>query len=297
MINLILIISLLLPALLAMGALLAWRWIRSRDKRRSPLTFKVLNLPGEGLRRAIERHDDAFNENTALVFSIGPIVLSVWLLVRINRVVPDWMAIRLGKGDWVIGVVGLGMLAWCTSRLVHHARERRKYKDGLAAEQAVAQCLMPLIADGLAVFHDFPADKFNIDHIVIGRGAVFAVETKSRRKPAEKGSKSARLTYDGKRLHFPGHVEVKPIEQAAWQAQWLQKFLASGVGEPIRVVPVVALPGWFVENKSQRPEVLVTNGHNPAFMASGSFGPPFSETMRKRIAHVLIERYPSEPEP
>jgi hypothetical protein len=69
------------------------------------------------------------------------------------------------------------------------------------------------------------------------------------------------------------------------------------VGEPFRVVPVVALPGWFVENKSQRPDVLVTNGHNPGFMASDSFGPAFTDAMRKRIAHVLIERYPSEPEP
>ncbi|MBA3486399.1 MAG: NERD domain-containing protein [Lysobacter sp.] len=166
----------------------------------------------------------------------------------------------------------------------------------MAAELAVAQCLMPLMAEGLAVFHDLPADKFNIDHIVIGRSAVFAVEPKSRRKPGGKGRESARVNYDGARLHFPNHVEIKSVEQAAMQAQWLQKFLTSGTGETVRVIPVVALPGWYVENRStSRPDVLVTNCRNPGFMANGNFGAPFSEAMRKRIAHVLVERYPDEP--
>ncbi|MDQ3205009.1 MAG: NERD domain-containing protein, partial [Pseudomonadota bacterium] len=262
-----------------------------------PLTLKVLNLPGEGLRREIEKHDDGFYENAALAMMIGPIVLATWLLVRMDRVVPDWRLVEFGVGDATIVLLGASALAWCTVRLVQHSHKRRLYKQGLSAELAVAQCLMPLMADGLAVFHDFPADKFNIDHIVIGRSAVFAIETKSRKKPKEKGRQSARVSYDGERLTFPTHAETKPIAQAHYQAQWLRKFLNSGVGEPIRVIPVVALPGWYVESTASRAAVFVTNCHNPAFMAGNSFGAPFADEMRKRISHALIERYPDEPEP
>lgn len=214
-----------------------------------------------------------------------------------SRVVPDWSLVKFGAGDLLFALIGIFMIVWCTWRMIFHASQRRRYKQGLEAEQAVAQCLMRLMAEGMAVFHDFPADKFNIDHVVIGRGAVFAVETKSRKKPAAKGRESAKLSYDGKRLQFPTHSETKPLEQAAAQAQWLQKFLTSGVGETVRVIPVVALPGWYVENKAQRPEVLVSNCHNPAFMTANSFGPEFDSAMRKRIAHVLVERYPTQASP
>ncbi|MDQ3289242.1 MAG: NERD domain-containing protein [Pseudomonadota bacterium] len=262
MANLILLLSITIPMGIVLSVLYGLRYLRGRDKRRSPLTLKVLNLPGEGLRRAIEKQDDGFHENLALVMAIGPIFLATWLLIRVDRVIPDWGLVRFGVGDAAIALVGAGLLAWCTFRLIQHAHKLRLYKQGLAAELAVAQCLMPLMADGLAVFHDFPAEKFNIDHIVVGRSAVFAVETKSRKKPEAKGRQSARVRYDGEKLSFPTHAETRPIEQAGYQAQWLQKFLNSGVGDPVRVIPVVALPGWYVESRVSRPDVFVTNCHN-----------------------------------
>jgi hypothetical protein len=169
----------------------------------------------------------------------------------------------------------------------------RKAREGRIAELAVAQNLSLLIADDAMVFRDFPCDGFNIDHIVIGRGAVFAVETKSRRKPPSRGSESAKVIYDGARLTFPQHTETRPLEQAEAQAKWLERFLASGTCESVRIVPVLALPGWFVENTAKaKAPVLVSNCRNPAFMSSEKFGPTLPEAMRKRIAHVLSERYP-----
>ncbi len=282
----------MLPMLLALGALVVWRYIQRRDRRRSPLTIKVLNLPGEGLLRAIEKQDDGYHEKAAMVLMVGPIVLASWLLVRMDQVIDDWTAIRFDWGDAVLALMGLAMLAWGIWGLLHHVRERRKYLQGRAAELSVAQCLMPLMADGGLIYHDFPGDKFNIDHIVIGHGAVFAIETKSRRKPDTAGRASARVDYDGACLRFPKHVETKPIEQARRQAQWLEKFLGRGVGDPVRVIPVVALPGWYTQSSVQRPDVLVSNCHNSGFMMGDKFGAPLSPSMRKRIAHVLTERYP-----
>jgi len=148
-------------------------------------------------------------------------------------------------------------------------------------------------AQGALVFHDFPAGKFNIDHIVVGRSVVFAVETKSRRKPASTGKESAKVLYDGESLTYPGGIrEQKPIEQAQVQAEWLAKFLASGVGEQVRVIGVLALPGWYTPPTSGRPTVLVNNCSNAGFMMSDRFGQAMPESMRTRIAHVLTEKYP-----
>ena len=122
---------------------------------------------------------------------------------------------------------------------------------------------------------------------------MFAVETKSRKKPPEKGKKSAEVLYDGETLTYPGGIrERKPVEQASYQAEWLSKFLASGVGETVRVIGVLALPGWYTPPAGGRPSVLVNNCANPAFMMSDRFGAPMPESLRTRIAHVRTERYP-----
>ena len=294
--NLVLLLVLFLPVAIAIAALLIRRAWDQRYMRRSPLTGKVLNQAGDGIRKAMEKHHDRFGEATAIVIAIGPVFFAAWLAARVSRVVSDWSEFRYGWGDAVLFLVAASILTWATARMVTSARQVARYRDGLAAELAVAQSLTRLVGQDAFVFHDFPADKFNIDHIVVGRSAVFAVETKSRRKPAATGKASARVGYDGSRLTFPDHVETKPVEQAAYQAKWLQTFLASGVGEPVRVVPVLSLPGWYVDGTSKRPDVLVTNCHNPNFMTSPAFGPPLSDEMRRRIAHVLAERYPGLPD-
>lgn len=291
---LILPLAVLIPSVFVLACLLVWRFWRRLDKRRSPLTVQLRNLPGEQLRKRIASHEDAFDETAMAAISLGPVLLATWLIGSMKRVGVELSQLRFGSDAVLLVILGLVVIVLCVWRLIHHARKRRKYADGLQAELAVAQCLTPLIADGAMVFHDFPADKYNIDHIVIGRSVVFAIETKSRRKPPQKGQDSARVQYDGQQLMFPRHSETKPVQQAAYQADWLEKFLRSGVGEDVRVVPVLALPGWYVEsvNRAGRQPVLVSNCHNPAFMMSDKFGPPMSETLRRRIAHVLTERYP-----
>jgi hypothetical protein len=283
--------AILIPPFLIVLILLAVGWWQRRKGRRSPLNVKVINLPGESLRRRLSKAAESYDEAMAMAMLIGPLFLAAWLLLRISRSKDQAAILAFGSSDWVFVLMGVGTLLWCLRKSYKNLANIRSSRQGLEAEIAVAQFLTPLIADGAFVFHDLPADKFNIDHIVVGRSAVFAVETKSRKKPAEQGKDSARVIFDGKQLRFPEHVEVKPVEQARFQAQWLEQFLSSGVGEAVRVVPVLALPGWFVENSGPRSDVLATNCRNPSFMTGDKFGPPLSDAMRKRIAHVISERY------
>jgi hypothetical protein len=135
--------------------------------------------------------------------------------------------------------------------LVKLFNKRRKFRLGYEGELAVGQELNQLLRDGYEVYHDFPAEKFNIDHIIVGPAGVFAVETKARQKPTTgNGRSDAKVVYDGQKLHFPDWAETEPLEQARRQAQWLSKWLSSAVGESIATKPVIALPGWFVERTS-----------------------------------------------
>ena len=68
-------------------------------------------------------------------------------------------------------------------KLLRLLNRRRKFRLGYEGELAVGQELNQLLREGYEVYHDFPADKFNIDHIIIGPAGVYAVETKARQKP------------------------------------------------------------------------------------------------------------------
>lgn len=288
---LILPLAILAPMLLLIGGVLGWRALFDRDRRRSPLNFKLLNLPGDGVRAQLEKHNEKLAEAGMVATMTGPLVLAAW---AVNRLAHISHGLGWGRGDWVFVAMALLAIGWVIRDFVRHGKLRRRYSQALAAERATAQNLMPLIAEGCMVFHDFPAERFNIDHIVVAPHVVYAVETKSRRKPSSGGKAAARVGYDGRALKFPSHVETKPVEQAKAQADWLRRFLTSAVGEPVAVVPVLALPGWFVElaREGSRAEVVVNNLRNPQFLMRLGNPANADPVRQKRIAHALSERYP-----
>lgn len=289
--NLLLLAAAVLPVLALLGIVLGWRFLADRDRRRLPVNFKLLNSPGDGLRQEIERHDEKMNEAGMIVILVGPMTLAAWLVTQVKRLDGG---LSWSTWDWMFVAIVIGGTVWAARSFIHHGKLRRRYREALAAERATAQNLTPLMAEGCMVFHDFPADRFNIDHIVVAPHTVYAVETKSRRKPVVGGKAAAKVGYDGRALSFPTHAETKPVEQAKAQAEWLRRFLTSALGEPVGVVPVLALPGWYVElsREGSRAEVIVNNLRNPLFLMRIGAGAQADPVRQKRIAHALVERYP-----
>jgi hypothetical protein len=163
-------------------------------------------------------------------------------------------------------------------------------RAGFVAELAVGQELDQLMRQGAVVFHDIPADKFNIDHVVISSEGVFAVETKGFTKPKQgRGKADATVVFDGKVLKFPTWTTKDPLDQADRQAAWLAKWLASAVGSAVRVLPVVALPGWFVE-RTGRGDVRVFNGKELAGLLKSRGAQPLSAQDVQRVAHQVEQR-------
>lgn len=285
----ILLASMMIPAAILVASLLLIKWLQRRDGRRSPLSGKVFHQPGEQLRKRVADITDDIGEKVARVVFIGPLLL---LAVVISHF--DWSSIRFGWAEGVVVLMLLGFLLWNVRGLAHDMKRRNDAREGLAAELMTAQLLLPLMTQGCLVYHDIPADKFNLDHVVIGPNAVYMVETKSRRKPAGKGKDNATVHYDGTGLRFPDHATTQPIEQARHEARWLAEYLRAAAGEPVVVFAVVALPGWFVTlgKDASRSDVAVINPKMHSVFLDTRRGTPISNSLRNRIAHALSLRYP-----
>ena len=222
------------------------KWFRPH--RRSPLRDNLLRSPGQTLQdKLLDRTVDlAFDAcSVALLMIIG--VGFVPLLLGLGRLtVLVWL---------ILGVFVL----WILYRLRKESREIRDMRLGLDGELATAEELNQLMRHDYYVFHDFPGDKFNIDHIVIGPAGVFAVETKTRSKAVGMGKRGATVIFEGTQLKFPDYREAESIQQAKDQAKWLSQFLGKSVGKTIAVKPVLALPGWMVNSRTRDASILVIN--------------------------------------
>jgi hypothetical protein len=276
------------PFLLWLGVMLAiwgvlWFLKRQRKRRgeRPPFSDLLLRSPGETLRRQIENISDdvIFYMCTAPVY---PLLVYSMVLSGIE-----------GSGTWpqmflliLGGVVTLG-LVWKGVKLI---KTRSALRIGLAGEMAVGEELNRLMLDGYCVYHDFPAERFNIDHILVGPSGVFAVETKARSKRGTGDRKAeAKVISDGERLRFPMWVTTEPIDQAKAQAVWLSKWLSSAVGDPVKVSSMVTIPGWYIERKSPN-GVPVLNPKQVKAYIEAKKEEVLSESMIKRICHQLEQK-------
>lgn len=144
--------------------------------------------------------------------------------------------------------------------------------------------------DGRYIYHDFPADKFNIDHVIVGKEGVLAVETKGRsKKMTGRRKEDVLITYDGKQLKFPSHTEKKPLEEAKDHARWLSKWLSSATGESVQVTPVLTIPGWFIKRTSLDGISVLNPGEFRKFLGTKN-QTTLPDAQIKRIIHQLDQR-------
>ncbi|HET7929943.1 MAG TPA: nuclease-related domain-containing protein [Rhodanobacteraceae bacterium] len=215
----------------------------------------------------------------------GPLVLAGWALQRMDK-----RLLRFGPAEIALLVIVMAVVCWAAWSAGKRLRERRDYLDGIAAERATAQALVPLMSKGSVVYHDIPAGGFNLDHVVMGPTAVFMIETKSRRKPEATGKASAAVKFDGEALEFPGWRETKMLDQTRAQTRWLSDYLYRKTGERVPVEAVLALPGWYVTCSVPSPGVHVINPKMCSFMAHAK-GTPIPEPQRRRIMTAIEECY------
>lgn len=203
---------------------------------RSPLKDKPLRLPGQSVEEQRRRLIEDRLETPAL---------AAVLLIAISSMEwwRSWSELPYApKLYTAMALIALSFAAWRFFRLRPQLRALRQAADG---EKAVGQFLEELRAHGYKVFHDVVADGFNLDHVVIGRAGVFAVETKTWSKPRTGG---ARIAFDGSLLKVGDRKPVdRVVSQARAQAAWLRELLHASTGRAFVVRSIVLFPGWYIE--------------------------------------------------
>lgn len=266
-------------------AFLLLRKKRRRAQRRSPIGIDLLRPAGHTVREQLEEASTDLIWDV-LVLSVIPLLLLATYLAQVQV----QSLSRASQVAWIYLAAAIACIAWMIRKLVKAGGRLDMLRAGFDAELAVGQELDQLMRAGAAVYHDFPAEGFNIDHIVIAHQGIFAVETKGYTKPGDvSGKEGAKVIFDGKALKFPTWTTSEPIEQADRQAQWLSKWATSATGEPVLALPVVALPGWFVE-RTGRSIVRVYSGRALGTLLNSGSGQSVSPQALQRIAHQVEQR-------
>lgn len=256
-----------------------WRSTHQND-RRSPLARDLMRPPGYSLRRKIADLDSDINLFIIVLFSIPLLVYSVHLSVSYFGRQPE-SVLRIAVS------VSAGMLAEVLfgRKLLRLLNERKSYALGLDGELATAEELNQLMRDGCRVFHDIPFPYGNIDHVVISHSGVYTVNSKALGKPPGDGSAEVRVDYQKNIIHFPDRQYNIPVHQLTAEAKWLSDHLTKAVGQPVVAEPMLALPGWFIKERTGH-GVCVVNPvkANRFFIQSRQV---VSDEMAQRIGHQL----------
>ena len=222
--------------------------IHRRLKKKSPLHDAPLRYPGQSIDIEIDRiFVDEIVQGFLIAF--GFLVFAVM----------DWISFftKSKLNPIIVTIFLLIAIIYSTIRIMNARRKMKLLKLGRAGERIVAEILDDLKKEGDAIFHDVVGDKFNIDHVVLSRHGIFAIETKTISKYGNDGD---RIFYDGKKVLVNGREPDRdPVQQIISLSSWLSEEIRKTTGKTFSVRPTIVYPGWFVEPMPAHSHVWVLN--------------------------------------
>lgn len=158
-----------------------------------------------------------------------------------------------GLGGLSLAVVALAAIGVMTTVDRRFSPQADRWLQGAEGEREVAAVLAQLEADGWQALHDVSLGRGNVDHILVGPGGIFTIETKSNR----------------------GRVSVDRIEPAMLKQAYAQKKLLERI-TGLDVQPLLVFSqAWLVGSVPARRNGVVVL---PARMLQHYFS-------RRRPAH------------
>lgn len=220
----------------------------TNDQKESPLQRPPLRQAGQSLQ---EERDDILNEK------IEPVLLTGLFLIVLA--VYEWFGwfFKTLHRPWVVTVIAVGYVLYAAIRVRPFYRLSRQLRLGRDGERIVGQELEKLRTYGYRVYHDFLADDFNIDHIVVGPTGIFTVETKAFRKPKDP---DAKIGYDGHVVSVPGVTLTRdPIAQARAESDYVRDWVKDNANRTVPVRAALVFVGWYTQKQPEGAEVWVLN--------------------------------------
>jgi len=273
-------IFLSLPFVL-IGQLFLWRSQARKRWGTHPVNDALLRPAGESLRTRIDVLDEKLSEELLLGVAIPLAFAGASLLSK---------APRNTMTDVVVLVFALPIMGLFSRRLMTTIRELRNCRIGFHGERAAAEELNQLMLRHCRVFHDVPVPgyKGNIDHVVVSRTGVYAIETKTRGKREVDGEERHLLRYNGREITYPsGYRDTEALGQAQLQAKKLGLYLSEATGDSVKVTPIVVLPGWYIQDTSKRPDVPVRNPKGVRHVVLDPKKPRVDQQVLRRVVYQL----------
>jgi hypothetical protein len=139
-------------------------------------------------------------------------------------------ALLLPHPGWLL-VLGAAAGAYLVR--FHLSQPTRAWRDGARGERATARRLRCLKRDGYTILHDVavPGSRANIDHLVIGPGGVFVVDSKRYRGHVSQSP-------DGMVWHGR-HALAQTLATVWWEAGQVAEALRTGPQVPVTPVLVI----------------------------------------------------------
>ncbi|MGJ8657950.1 MAG: nuclease-related domain-containing protein [Akkermansiaceae bacterium] len=190
---------------------------------------------------------------------------------------------------WIISALSIIGIIIIIIKTLKISKRYGAHLLGLKGEQLVGITLDRLSTDQVKIFHDYYVHEkgkkpWNIDHIIVAPTGIFAIETKTRsKKHYHDDKKGHQVTHEDGTLTYPYAVDTYGIDQAKRQATHLAKELTGSTGSPLNVIPVLALPGWYVINKSK--DFNVMNEKGLQYLLQGP--EIISPQVRQQVTHQL----------
>src|SRR6266480_5436096 len=220
---------------------------KKKKKYRSPVEGPLRRLPGQSVR---DERDRLLNDQLLdyLIVALGFCSLAAWEWLR------SWL--RVPFAPEIFTLFAVVMTGYCAFRIFRLRKEIRNLNQAEKGERKVSELLTKLRRKRYVAFDDLLVDQSNIDHVLVGPGGIFAIETKAYNIF---GNGCVGVDASGM-LRLSNKPALKnPLRQAAASAADVAKILKDRMRRDFDVIPVLIFPGWTLKGAKAETGVVVLN--------------------------------------
>lgn len=224
-----------------------WQLLSRSVSARSRFADNIMSEAAQRFRDELSRlsRTQSAYLGAGLVFVVMYAVLASLRGPQIFDGYPEWQLYGL------LAVLSAAALfaAWRLLSTLFAWRAVRFRRDAIIA---VGHELHRIGPDSGRSFHDVPTSSGTIDHVLVGRHGVYAVNVVARR-PAKDG----RVKLAGGRIVFSTDIDPIVVAECVKANRQLAKQFGKVAGRNIRVRSVIAVPGWNIEEQEDQEHLLV----------------------------------------
>ncbi len=165
-----------------------------------------------------------------------------------------------GYPSWQLYIQLAFLAAVCiyaVCQLLRTIRAGLKLKFARDANIAIGHQLQQLSAGGTRVFHDVRTAVGVVDHVIVGRRGLHAVNVVARRTRKRRSQNRCNARIRENTIEWEDGGESESIVPLAAKTARLQKEFRDLLGHKIRVRSVIAVPGWDIGEQLDKQHLLV----------------------------------------